>query len=297
MADEICLSRLTKEFRGRRVVDHLSLTVPAGAVYVLLGENGAGKSTTIKMLTGQLPADGGRATIGGVDCWTGAAELRRRVGYMPERPKLYDWMTVDEIGWFTAGFHRPGYLERYRELADQFELQRKQKLSSLSKGQYAKAALSLALAHDPEVLILDEPTSGLDLFVRRQFLASVVDLASGGRTVLIATHQIAEVERVASHVAFLSEGTLLYASTTDELRERIVGVRLRYEHEPPDAARLGRVLHRNGQGRDWYAVIQDLDRAALQSLCTQGSVSHIEERPLNLEEAYSALLGPQEASR
>ena len=98
---------LTKRFGGKTVVDRLDLAVPAGAVFALLGDNGAGKSTTIRMLTGLLPPDAGRAEILGQDCWAAAPALRHRVGYVPEKPRFYDWMTVREIGWFTSGFHAP----------------------------------------------------------------------------------------------------------------------------------------------------------------------------------------------
>ena len=114
----IATQGLTKLFGGKAVVYRLDLAVPAGSVFALLGDNGAGKSTTIRMLTGLLPPDAGRATILGQDCWAAAPVLRRRVGYVPEKPRFYDWMTVPEIGWFSAGFHGPGYLPRYLEMAD-----------------------------------------------------------------------------------------------------------------------------------------------------------------------------------
>src|SRR3974377_1847387 len=98
---------LTRRFGGRVVVDRLNLAVPHGSVYALLGDNGAGKSTTIRMLMGLLPPDAGKATILGKDCWREAVALRERVGYVPERPRYYDWMTVAEIGWFLSGFHQP----------------------------------------------------------------------------------------------------------------------------------------------------------------------------------------------
>src|SRR4051812_16022976 len=102
---------LTKFFGNKKVVDRLDLSVPRGAVYALLGDNGAGKSTTIRMLTGLLAPDAGRASILGQDCWASATELRHRVGYVPEKPRFYDWMTVAEVGAFAAGFHRAGYRE------------------------------------------------------------------------------------------------------------------------------------------------------------------------------------------
>src|SRR5205814_8464600 len=141
------------------------------------------------------------------------------IGYVPERPKFYDWMTVQQIGWFTSGFHEAGYLDRYLDYTRRFMLDPRAKLSVLSKGQYAKVGLALALAIDPEVLILDEPTSGLDLLVRREFLGSMVRLAGQGRTILICSHQVAEIERVASHVAFLHAGKVLLTATMDQLRD------------------------------------------------------------------------------
>jgi ABC-2 type transport system ATP-binding protein len=289
--DTIIATRgLTKRFGGRAVVDRVDLAVPQGAIFALLGDNGAGKSTTIKMLTGLLPPDGGSATILGEDCWASAIPLRHRVGYVPERPRFYDWMTVREIGWFTAGFHRAGFLHRYLDLAGRFRLDPGAKLKTLSKGGYAKVGLALALAPDPEVLILDEPTSGLDLFIRREFLASMVELAGAGRTILLSSHGIAEVERVASHAAFLAEGRLLLAASIEELRKRIVRVRLRFDGPPPDPAALGSVLEHDSSGRLWQAVLQDPDRGALEELRHREGVLDVEETPLNLEEMYTALL-------
>ncbi len=281
---------LTKRFGGKTAVDRLDLSVPAGSVYALLGDNGAGKSSTIRMLTGLLPSDGGRAEIFGLDCWAAAPVLRRRVGYVPEKPRFYDWMTVKEIGWFTSGFHAPGYLPRYLDLVQRFRLDGSARLKTLSKGGYAKVGLALALAFEPEVLILDEPTSGLDLFIRREFLSSMVELAGAGRTILISSHGVAEVERVASHAAFLAEGRLLLAAPLDELRRRIVRVRLRFEARQPDGAALGQLLEKEVSGRQWQVVLLDADRAALDALRQRPDLEDVEESPLTLEEMYTALL-------
>jgi ABC-2 type transport system ATP-binding protein len=287
---------LTKRFGATLAVDRLSLTVPKGAIFALLGENGAGKTTTIRILTGLLPADFGKATILGQDCWAKAADLRSKVAYVPERPRFYDWMTVSEIGWFTGGFHTKEFLPRYEQWVHKFELDPKAKLSRLSKGQYAKVGLALALALDPEVLILDEPTSGLDLLVRREFLGSMVSLAAEGRTILISSHQISEVERIASHVAFLAKGKLLLAATMDDLRRRIIRLTLRYETQAPDAAALGTVLQRNGAGKQWQAVVQDVRADALETLRGGEGIHDLETASLGLEEIYCALLAKKEAT-
>jgi ABC-2 type transport system ATP-binding protein len=295
MNPAVVIRGLTKRFGSKTAVHSLNLTVPQGAIFALLGDNGAGKTTTIRVLVGLLRADRGRASILGQDCWRAAVPLRHQVGYVPEKPRFYDWMTVGEIGWFTAGFHAPDFLPRYEELTERFQLSPKAKLEGLSKGQYAKVALALALAPDPEVLILDEPTSGLDLLTRRQFLSSMVEMAGEGRTILISSHQIAEVERIASHVAFMSKGRLLMAASMDELRQRIVRLRLRYGTLPPDASALGTVLQRNGTGKQWQLVIQDPDREALAALREAAGICDFEESPLALEEVYCALLARKEA--
>lgn len=294
MSKTIQIRGLTKRFQGRTVVDDLELEVPQGAIFALLGDNGAGKSTTIRMLTGLLKPDAGRATILGHDCWREAARLRQIVGYVPERPRFYDWMNIKEVGWFSSGFHGADYLPRYLKHIDRFELDPKAKLSSLSKGQYAKVALSVALALKPEVFILDEPTSGLDLFVRREFLESMVKVAGKGRTVVISSHQLPEVERVASHAAFIANGKLLLAGPMEELRERLVRISLSFEHDPPDGRDLGQVVRKQTSGRQWQAVVVDPDRRALERLKGSNTFQNIQEMPLALEEMYTALLQRKE---
>lgn len=294
METVIELRELTKRFAATVAVDRLTLTVPRGAIFALLGDNGAGKTTTLRMLTGLLPPDSGSAQMLGHDCWSAAVTLRRRVAYVPERPRYYDWMTVAEIGWFAAGFHTAEFLPRFEEWAKKFQLDLKATLKNLSKGQYAKVGLALALAVDPEVLLLDEPTSGLDLLVRREFLTSMVGLAAEGRTIVISSHQIAEVERVASHVAFLAQGRLLLTAPLDEVRRRIIRLQLRYETQVPDAAGLGAVLQRNGSGKQWHAVVQDPRTEAVAALRAAEGIHDLEVSGLSLEEIYCALLSRKE---
>jgi ABC-2 type transport system ATP-binding protein len=291
MADDVIVAeRLVVRYRGKTALDGLDLRVPRGAVYAFLGDNGAGKTTTMKVLTGLAPPDAGRAEILGRDCWAKAQELRHRVGYMPERPRFYDWMTVADIGWFTASFHKPGFLPRYREWADRLGLDPTKRLKDLSKGGYARVGLALALAPDPEVLLLDEPTSGLDLLTRREFLASLVDLAAGGRTVLISSHSIAELERASTHVGLLRDGKMILSSTLDELRKNVRRISLRFADRPPDPAGLGTVLERNGTGRFWQVMLQDPDPGAVAALRQSPGVSDFEDTAVTLEEVYAALM-------
>jgi ABC-2 type transport system ATP-binding protein len=291
MADDVIVTeRVVVRYRGKTALDGLDLRVPRGAVYAFLGDNGAGKTTTMKILTGLARADAGRATILGLDCWARATDLRHRVGYMPERPRFYDWMTVADTGWFTASFHRPGFLPRYREWTDRLGLDPSKKLRELSKGGYARVGLALALALDPDVLLLDEPTSGLDLLTRREFLAGLTDLAAAGRTVLISSHSIAELEKASTHAGLLRDGKMILSSTLDELRRKVRRISLRFADQPPDPAGLGTVLERNGTGRFWQVLVQDPDPGAVAALRRSPNVSDFEDAAVTLEEVYAALM-------
>ena len=295
MPDVIEIDQLVVRYRGKTALDGLSLRVPQGAVYAFLGDNGAGKTTTMKILTGLVPPESGRAAILGLDCWADATELRHRVGYMPERPRFYDWMTVSEIGWFTAAFHRPGFLTRFREWADRLGLDPDKRLKELSKGSYARVGLALALAPAPEVLLLDEPTSGLDLLTRREFLASLADLAAGGRTVFITSHSIAELERACTHVGLIRDGKMILSATLDDVRKRVRRVSLRFTDSPPDAAGLGTVLERNGTGHFLQLLLQDPDDQAIAALRRRPDLTDVEDVPVSLEEVYAGLMARQPA--
>jgi ABC-2 type transport system ATP-binding protein len=291
-AEAIVLEKLVVRYRGKPAVDGLSLRVPRGSVFALLGDNGAGKSTTMKVLTGQLRPDGGRAEILGLDAWSSADTLRHKLGYVPDRPKLYDWMTVSEMGWFAGAFHRDGFRDRYLDWAGRLGLDPNKKLKDFSKGGYARVGLALALAPDPEVLLLDEPTSGLDLHTRREFLANLVDLAAEGRTILISSHSISELERFASHVGIVQHGKITHATTLDALRGRFRRIGFRYESAPPDLRLVGTVCEASRVGRSVQYTLYDADEQALTALRDDPAVHDYEEGPVNLEDAYAALTRP-----
>lgn len=288
--DAIVVERLVVRYRGKAALDGLDLRVPRGSVYAFLGDNGAGKTTTMKVLTGLAPPDSGRASMLGLDCWGRAQQLRHRVGYMPERPRFYDWMTVSETGWFTASFHQSGFLTRYREWTDRLGLDPAKKLKELSKGGYARVGLALALAPDPEILLLDEPTSGLDLLTRREFLSSLTDLAATGRTILISSHSIAELERASTHAGLLRDGKMILSSTLEELKQKVRRISLRFADQPPDPSGLGTVLERNGTGRFWQVLLQDPDHGAIAALRNSSNISDFEDSGVSLEEVYAALM-------
>jgi ABC-2 type transport system ATP-binding protein len=293
----IRIENMTKRYRGRAAVDRLTLEVPAGSVFGLLGENGAGKTTTIQGLLGLIVPDEGRVETLGLDPARRGLEVRRRVGYVPEQASLYDWMTVAEIGWFAAGFHREAgsgsgaFQERYQGLAAGFDLPPGRKVRHLSKGMRAKVALALALSPAPPLLILDEPTSGLDLLVRREFLESMVDLVGEGRTVLLSSHQVAEVERVASHVALLHHGRLMLAEPLDDLLARSFLLTLTFtgrDHDHPRTPPAGlpiELVDAEDQALQARWLVH-APAGAIEALRAQPEVASLEVRTPSLEEIY-----------
>jgi ABC-2 type transport system ATP-binding protein len=292
----IQVNGLTKRYGNQKAVDGLSLSVPEGSIFGLLGENGAGKTTTIQTLLGLIRPDAGRTEVLGLDPARRGLDVRRQTGYVPESPVLYDWMTVAEIGWFAAGFHidsqgtTSSYQYRYTELTRGFDLPATKKIKALSKGMRAKVSLSLALASDPALLILDEPTSGLDVLVRRDFLESMVDLAGAGRTVLLSSHQISEVERVASHVALLHKGKLILTEPLDELKSRtfLLSVTFASRDHPsaPPEGRTVQLIDASDAPRQAHWLVRAADPAACEIVRALPGVEGLEIETPSLEEIY-----------
>jgi len=291
MSDCITASGLEMRFPGCEALRGIDLNVPSGSVFALLGENGAGKTTLIRILTGFQSPTAGDCTVCGLDPRKDSLEIRRRIGYVSDQPALYDWMRVDEIGWFTASFYADGFLERYGESILHFEVPRNRKIKHLSKGQRAKVALALALAHDPELLILDEPTSGLDPHVRREFMESMVDRAVTGRTVLISSHQISEVERVADMVAIIHQGKVRLMDSMINLKDTVSEVTISL-NDPlialPRLAGDAEVLSEQSSGRQRRMVVRGFDQAAQESIEARPGVLSVRIRPASLEDIFIA---------
>ena len=291
MEPVIRLDHVTKRYGSQTALDEVTLDVPPGVVFALLGENGAGKTTAIRVLLGLTDPDSGKATVLGLDSTKHGHAIRSRVGYVPERPTLYEWMTVTEIGWFTAGFYGSGFFQRYLHLAADYQLPLKRQIKSLSKGMRAKVSLSLALAHEPELLILDEPTSGLDTLVRREFLEGMVDIAAAGRTVLLSSHQIGEVERVADIVAILREGKLILVerleTLKDEIRELNIALAADTAPVPPIA---GQILSARRHRQQWQGLVRGMSEASLAALEEHESIEELRIRTPSLEEIFVAYL-------
>ncbi len=235
MTHAIFTERLTKYYDARCVVNCLNLRIPAGTVYGFLGRNGAGKSTTIKMLLGMVQPNYGRIELLGHDIAVLPSQVRGRIAYLAEGHPLYTWMTVAEAARFCRSFHAGRWNQRMLDqILEHFEIPSRLKLRRMSNGQRANVALALAIAPDPDLLILDDPTLGLDTVARRDFLLSMIDLVQRqGRTILFSSHILADVERVADRIGILVDGVLRVDCPTEHFKESVSKLVLEFAGRPP----------------------------------------------------------------
>jgi ABC-2 type transport system ATP-binding protein len=282
---------LRKRYGHTTALDGVDLAVPRGSVFALIGRNGAGKTTLIQALLGLCSADGGTASVLGLDSARQSVEIRRKVGFVPDQHNFPRWMTIAELVRFTGSFFPTWNPELCTSLLAGFKLDPKQKIKGLSRGMLAQTALCLALAHEPEVLVLDEPTGGLDAVVRREFMEQVVGAAADeGRTILISSHMLDELDRVADRVGYLEDGKLQFSEPVDSLKERVREYRLTFVDETPEnLADPAWLAARQTTPHEWTVAIdcRGADpEAGLRERFPQASVVR---RELNLEEVFVAL--------
>jgi ABC-2 type transport system ATP-binding protein len=219
MAPAISVTELFKSFGTTRALNGLDLTVETGEVYGFLGPNGSGKTTTIRILLGLLRADAGKSVLLGGDPWRDAVELHRRLAYVPGEvslwPNLSGGEVIDLLGRLRGDLNR----RRRGELLERFELDPTKKARTYSKGNRQKVALVAALASDAELLLLDEPTSGLDPLMEAVFQDCIREVKAQGRTVLLSSHILAEVEALCDRVSIIRLGHTVQSGTLEEMRK------------------------------------------------------------------------------
>ena len=284
---------LGRRYGKKWAVEHLDLKVPKGSVFGFLGLNGAGKSTTIRMLMGLLSPDAGFAHVLGLDPVGHDIAIKRRVGYVPDTPSFYEWMTVEETLAFTAHYRKKEWDDtRAAHLLQVFDLPKTQPVGTLSKGQRAKVALTLALAFNPDLLLLDEPTLGLDPVARRQFVEGLLgEFMEGDRTVLISSHLIHEISGIVDHVAILRGGSLVRTQRVDAMLAGLKRVRLSYEDTPPSAFAVPNLVRKQIDGREAVLVIDQFFAATTPALLNQLGATRVDIQDLSLEEAFVELAG------
>ena len=246
---------LRKNYDGVEAVNGLDLQVPAGSIFGFLGRNGAGKTTTLKMLLGMTRPTSGTARVLGLaaDAPDASVEIRRRTGFVSDDKDLFDGMAVGELVRFTSPLFPRWRKDLEEKYLRRFELPANRDVKALSRGMRTKLALLLALCRGGELLILDEPTSGLDPAMTEEVLQTLVShVGAEGATVFFSSHQLAEVDQIADHLAIIDRGRSVVAGSLDDLREQYRWIQLVFEGEAPDTTfatpgvvsvkRKGRVL-------------------------------------------------------
>ena len=280
---------LLKSYEGVEAVRGLNLQVPAGSICGFLGRNGAGKTTTIKILLGMVRPTRGIARVLGLpaDAPDASLEIRRRTGFVSEEKDLLDTMGVDEILRFTASFSPRWRTDLEKRFLQAFELPADRKVKSLSRGMRTKLALLLALCRGADLLILDEPTSGLDPAMNEEVLKILVGhVAREGITVFFSSHQIAEVDQIADHVAIIHDGRIARAGALDDLRESFRRIQVVFPGDAPETT-----FRAPGVERTWRKgrVVTVLSSAGAEQIVDEAremGPTSVDVTPVTLKEIF-----------
>jgi ABC-2 type transport system ATP-binding protein len=268
---------LAKRYGARLALRGLDLDAEPGCVLGLIGPNGAGKTTTIKVLATLVAPDSGSALVGGKDILKDPAAVRATVGYMPERFGLYDELTIEQYLEFFARLHglrgraRTTRVERVLELTD-LRGKARDPCEGLSKGVRQRLYVAKTLLHDPSVLLLDEPASGLDPRARVEFRELVRELARQGKTILISSHILSELEAVATKVVVVEDGSLRYAGPPREIASRLGSLVAQVTFLEEAAAAKARELLEKASGVRGVRVERDVLKFDLVAASDGGSV-------------------------
>ena len=277
---------LGRRFGTFEAVRGVDLRVQRGTVFGLLGINGAGKSTIIKMLVGHLRPTSGRLRVLGRTLEEDLVEIRRRVAYVSENRYLYEWMTVAESIRFTRAFHANWDDQKAADLLKRFSLPPEKKVRQLSRGNRARLCLLLALSYNPELIILDEPTSGLDPIVRRDFIENIVsEISEEGKTVLFSSHIVEEVERVADDVGIINDGELLLVNSVEEIKASYKRVRYATNGTRPELSGVPGLLGVENGRHEQVLTVRGFGDETISALAERG-VRSPEVLPISLEDIF-----------
>jgi ABC-2 type transport system ATP-binding protein len=282
---------LTRYFGNMCAVDQVSLSVPRGSVYAFLGRNGSGKSTLVRMILGLLGPTRGSSTVLGEDSQKLSPATRGRLAYVAEGHPLFDWMRVEQLEHFQKKFYPDWDGHIFGKVVEHFDLDRKAKAATLSRGQRAGLSLALALAGRPELLVMDDPALGLDPVARRTLLETMILVTrDAGHTIFFTSHILDDVERVADHIAILDRSVLRVACPVEVFHARTRRFMLEFAQQPPSISMLPGLLEAQRQGKVVRVTVANFHEETEKSITALGAVSVV-EHPLTLEDAVIAYLG------
>lgn len=282
---------ITKEFGSFTALDHVSFTCGDGKIFGIIGHNGAGKTTMLKILSGLIEPTAGSLTIGGVDVLADPGHLKRTLGYLPEESRLYETMTVDEYLRFFGeiyGLDAATIQARKERLLGSLALETDgKKIGEFSKGMKRKVAIARSLIHDPSVLIYDEPTSGLDPMTSRYIIDYLKELRSAGKTIVLSAHNLYQVEEICDTVMILRRGKEVAMGSMHELRELFGSISYRISFLIPDIGAVEscrKYVFEGGLYHVSVPSIAEMNRCTGIIVQNGGSIERIESHYPTLEE-------------
>lgn len=290
----LAAEEITVRYGKRVAVDGVSLSVPTGSVYALLGRNGAGKSSLIRVLLGLLRPDRGGAALLGEDAWRHRARLMERIGVVAEEADAPPDMRVRDLAWMSSRLYARWQQGAFDERLTRFGIESSSRFGELSKGQKKQVALALALAAAPELIVLDDPTLGLDVVARKSLFEEVIaDMADRGLTVFIATHDLGAIESIADRVGILERGRLVLDEELETLKSRFRRIRFAGSAATLAEAKLN-VATSLPWGSGTEAVATNYDDLAFDRLRQQARTAEVV--PMSLEEIFGAVVGEEKRS-
>ena len=293
MEHAIEIENLVKYFDGRCVIDNVSFKVPKGCIYGLLGRNGVGKTTIIRILLGLEVPTRGRTRLLETPSRQLTASQRGRIGYVAEGHNLIQNYKVQRLVQLCRDVAITWDQSLFENLIGTFDLPMRGKVKELSTGMRAQLNLSLAMAIDPEILILDDPTLGLDTVARRQFLELAIDLIQrNGRTILFSSHILSDVERIADRIGVLVNGKIVVDCSLEQVKERIKKFRLIFPQEAPEDLHLTEVIRQSHSGREMVITMANWSRQKQDIIETFGP-SSCDEIPMSLEDIFIECTNPK----
>lgn len=280
-------NHVTKMFGNFTALDHVNIEVGKGEVYGFIGPNGAGKSTTIRILLGILRATSGSASIFGMDVWKDAVDIHKRIAYVPGDVNLWPNLTGGEvIDLFTKMQGTPNK-QRQSELVELFDFDPSKKCRTYSKGNRQKVALIAAFSSDAELFILDEPTSGLDPLMERIFQEEVLRVKNEGKSVLLSSHILSEVEKLCDRVGIIREGKIIETGSLEELRH-LTRLHMTVKTKKP-LQHIEKISGIHDLVLDGHKGEFQVDTDALDQVMTsisEAGIVHLESSPPTLEDLF-----------
>lgn len=286
---------LTLRFGRKQALGRLSLSIPSGRIHAIVGANGAGKSSLFRILLGLQAPTSGWASILGEDCTSLSPATRARIGYVNDEHALPVWLRVDEVLALQRSQY-PGWdADRYRDIAEHFNVLPKQRIGELSRGERAGVNLAMALAQCPDLLLLDEPTLGLDVVAKRAFLEQLLAATGNAKcTILYCSHQMEEVERLADNLIILERGELMHQSTPDAFCERVTLWIADFALQSPELSSIPGLLQVQRIDGLSHLLVLDADEHFGERLASTGARRY-DKAPVNLDRAVNAFLSRNHA--